>query len=63
MITEKALEKKAVRYAEAVISALTGDGPKPMLWSTAKGLIEAAYCNGFQSGVCWQKAVKKKPVR
>lgn len=60
MIKEKSVKRRAANYAETVISALTADGPKAMLWAAAKNLIEAAYFNGFQSGVCWQKDVKKK---
>jgi hypothetical protein len=53
MILEKALQKKAVRYASGVSSAL--NGKRLMEWREVTALIEAAYFNGFQSGVCWQK--------
>jgi len=60
MIKEKALQKKAQDYASAVTEVMMVEGPKPLLWATAKRLLEAAYFNGFQSGVCWQKSAKKK---
>lgn len=53
MIKEKPLQKKAVRYAEGVSRALAGK--RLMQWSEVTKLIEAAYFNGFQSGICWQK--------
>lgn len=65
MIQEKPLGKKAARYADGVVSVLKG--PSPARWDTVKGLIEAAYFNGFQSGVVWQKRENeidgKRPFR
>ncbi len=55
MITEKQLQKKAVRYANGVLRALTAGGPRPTMMAEVKGVLEAAYFNGFQSGVVWQK--------
>ena len=60
MIKEKALQKKAQDYAAAVTEVMMVEGPKPLLWATARRLIEATYFNAFQSGVCWQKGVGKK---
>ncbi len=54
MIKERPLGRKAARYAEGVVSALSG-GSDVARWNTVKGLIEAAYFNGFQSGIVWQK--------
>lgn len=59
MIHEKPLQKKAVMYAAGVVHALTSGGPRPARWSEVRGLIEAAYFNGFQSGVVWQKAASR----
>lgn len=53
MISEKPLGKKSSRYADGVVATLRG--PRPVGWDAVKGLIEAAYFNGFQSGVVWQK--------
>lgn len=55
MIHEKPLQKKAVMYAAGVVQALVAGGPRPARWAEIRGLIEAAYFNGFQSGVVWQK--------
>lgn len=53
MITEKQLQKKAIRYASGISKAF----PKKVVreWKEVFKLIEAAYFNGFQSGVVWQK--------
>jgi len=60
MIKEKALQEKAKSYAAAVTEVMTVEGPRPLMWATAQRLIEAAFFNGFQSGVCWQKGPGKK---
>jgi hypothetical protein len=62
MIEEKKLQKRAVGYAKAVVFALTSDGPRPTSWAEVKKLVEAAYFNGFQSGVCWQKGEVENQV-
>jgi hypothetical protein len=66
MIKEKPLQKKAKHYADGVVSALTSGRRKTQpvrpRWDHVQGLIEAAYFNGFQSGVVWQKgAADNKP--
>ena len=61
MIKEKPLERRAQAYASGVVSALVQTkGPRVLPWAKAKGLIEAAYFNGFQSGVVWQKKVREE---
>jgi len=55
MIEEKPLQKKAKRYAHGVIWAVAGKSPRAAQWSEVEKLLEAAYFNGFQSGVVWQK--------
>lgn len=60
MIAEKPLGKKAARYADGVVSALTFGRQRPAQWDTVKKLIEASYFNGFQSGVVWQKQARKE---
>ena len=56
MIKEKELSKKAARYADGVVRALVAVGPRPAKWAEIDELIKAAYFNGFQSGVVWQKS-------
>ena len=58
MIKEKPLGKKAERYADSVISVLLSNGRSNVTWDGAKKLVEAAYFNGFQSGVVWQKQAR-----
>lgn len=55
MIDEKKLGKKAMCYADGVIRTLTAGGPRVVKFSEIRRLVEAAYFNGFQSGVVWQK--------
>lgn len=55
MIEERLLMKKAARYGGGVVSALRFFGKKTLVWDTVESLLQAAYFNGFQSGVCWQK--------
>lgn len=59
MIEEKALGKRAVHYADGVVSALKRNGRSNARWDTVNGLIEAAYFNGFQSGIVWQKQAQR----
>ncbi len=60
MISEKRLQKKANTYARGVVRALTGFGPRAASWTETMRLVEAAYFNGFQSGVVWQKEQSEK---
>jgi len=56
MIEDKKLSKKAAAYATGVVGALAAGGPRVARWDEITKLIEAAYFNGFQSGVVWQKS-------
>lgn len=61
MISEKALQKRSSTYAAGVVKALTSaTGPRSVMWSEVRGLLEAAHFNGFQSGVCWQKKAREE---
>jgi len=55
MIDEKSLESKAKAYAGGVVRTLKEGRPEGAKWPDVERLTEAAYFNGFQSGVCWQK--------
>lgn len=55
MISEKALQTKSSSYATAVVRLLISGGPRAARWDETRRILEAAYFNGFQSGVVWQK--------
>lgn len=61
MIDEKALEMKAKTYASGVAHALKGRNLEGPAWADVERLLEAAYFNAFQSGVCWQKEQFGRP--
>jgi hypothetical protein len=51
VIEQKKLQRKAMGYAKGVVGAVKKVKPS---WTYFQRLLEAAYFNGFQSGVCWQ---------
>lgn len=54
MIEDKKLIKKGEKYAAGVVGAIIKTRQRPD-WPWVQRLIQAAYMNGFQSGVVWQK--------